>query len=246
MRMTEKPTAGDSVETYGPVGRTLIALAGMPDDLPDVKVHLQSLVRLAADHVGAADYASVTVLRDDAYSTVAASSELAVAVDQAQYDDEDGPCLRAIDRNTPVTVPEIATVIRWPKFREAAIRMGLHASASVPIFTGSGTTFAALNLYGRDLAAMGPLIAGIWALYDPDRPLPPDDALRRLDAGGQDLLAGFGEAMAIRSTIQLALGTIMGKTGVTARQAYLQLRLHAADTGAGLLDTANALILGAQ
>jgi GAF domain-containing protein len=242
VRVTDRPSTGDRVETYGPLARTLITLAGIPDDVPEVEVQLSALARLAADRVAAADYASVTALRDNAYSTVAASSELVVAVDEAQYAERDGPCLRAIDGNKPVTVPDIATTIRWPNFREAAIRMGLHSSVSVPVFTGSGVTIAALNLYGRDPAAMVPLISGVWALYDPDRPMPPDEDLQALDVGGQDLLAGFAEALAVRSTIQLAIGTIMGGNGIDARKAYLELRLHAADTGVSLLDAANSLI----
>jgi hypothetical protein len=225
----------------GPLAKALVALAGTPDDAPGLDRQLDEIAQLAADSVAAADYASITALRDDDYLTVAASSRLAEAVDQAQYAEQAGPCLQSLAEDAPVTVPEIPATMAWPGFHEAAARMGLHASVSIPLFTGSGTTIAVLNLYGRDAGAMAPLIAGVWAVFDPDKPLPTDDR-QPLDAGAEDLLTGFAEALSVRATIQLALSTIMTRTGAGARQAYLQLRLHAAEAGVSLPGAAGTVV----
>jgi AmiR/NasT family two-component response regulator len=64
-----------------------------------------------------------------------------------------------------------------------------------------------------------------------------------LDAGGEELLTGFAEALTVRSTIQLALGVIMGRDDVTAEAAYLALRLRAAKTGIGLLAAASNVVV---
>jgi hypothetical protein len=99
---------------------------------------------------------------------------------------------------------------------------------AIALFAGSGAAIAALNLYGRDPVAMAPLIVGVWSVYDPDRPSPADHHdLRPLDPGGQELLAGFAEAITVRGPVQLILGVIMGREYVTARDAYVGLRLHA-------------------
>jgi hypothetical protein len=82
---TTRPSPPFRPDTPGPLAELLVTLAGTPDDVPAIDVHLKTLVQLAADRVGGVDYASVTTLRDDTYCTVAASSELADAVDQAQY-----------------------------------------------------------------------------------------------------------------------------------------------------------------
>jgi hypothetical protein len=120
----------------------------------------------------------------------------------------------------------------WPRFREAAIGMGLRSSVSIPVVVGSGQTVAVLNLYGRDPSTMAPLIAGVWAMYDPERPLPSDvDGPPELGEGGTELLTGFAEALTVHSTIQLALGIIMGRAGITNDDAYLELRLRAIDCG---------------
>jgi hypothetical protein len=230
-------------EVQGPLAEALVTLAGTPDDAPDIDQQLDTLVRLAAERVGAVHIASVTALRDGGYTTVAVSSGIGLVVDRAQYADQDGPCLEALAKDRPVTVPYIATTSGWPGFRRAATRMGLHSSVSLPLFSGSGRTIAVLNLYGRDAAAMAPLVAGVWALYDPERPLPADDdSLQPLDPGGDDLLAGFAEALTVHATIQLALGAIMAGTGGTAADAYRLLCTHAADAGTSLPAAAGTVI----
>ena len=235
-------------DVWGPLADAFIALAATPDDVPSIGVQLNALVQLAADRVAAVDYASVTALCDDAYTTVAASSELAVAVDQAQYADQDGPCLQALHAKTPVTVPDIGKTMTWPGFRDAAAGLGLHASVSIPVFAGSGATIAALNLYGRDAAAVAPLIVRVCAVYqseryDVDRPLFTDhDRRPPLDAGGEELLAGIAGALTVRATIQTALGVIMGRSPASAGDAYLKLRLYAADTGVCLSAAASTIV----
>jgi hypothetical protein len=226
------------------MSEALVTLATTPDDALDTDAQLKTIVQLVADRVGAVQYASVTVKRDHAYVTVATSSEIAEMIDNAQYSDHAGPCLQSLEHNTPIAVPRIDQTINWPGFREAAVSMGLHASLSIPLFSGSGKTIAALNLYGRDAAAMATLTAGIRAIFDPELPLPADrDDLQQLDAGGEELLSGFAESLAFRSTIQLALGIIMNRTGATTWDAYIKLRLRAAETGVSLLTAAEAVIV---
>jgi hypothetical protein len=240
------PSPPSPIDTRGPLATALITLAGTPDDAPGIDVQLKGLVRLAADHVAAADYASVTARRGGDYTTVAASNELAHAVDEAQYAAEDGPCLRPLDDGTPITVPDISTTMIWPGFREAAIDLGLNASVSIPLFTGSGTTIATLNLYGRKTDTMASLIRGVWAIYDPARQMPDELGMCPLDAGAEDLLTGFAEALTIRATIQLAITVIIRRTRSTAEDAYANLRLRAADTGSSLLATAEGVITRGQ
>ena len=234
--------AQDAHAAGRPLAEALIMLAGTPDDMPGIDTQLGSIVQLAADRVGAVDYASSTTLRDDTYSTVAAGSAVAEAVDAAQYGEQAGPCLPAVDGG----VAGLTRTIKWPRFRETAVELGLHASVSLPLFVGSGKTVAALNLYGRDAVAMAPLIVGVRALFRPDEPLPGDRTdLQPLDAGGEELLNGFAEALTIQSTIQLALGVIMGHDQVDTEDAYLRLRLQTAQTGADL-PTVSSEIVGSK
>jgi hypothetical protein len=217
----------------------LISLAGTPDDSSRIETDLIVIAQLAADRIAAVRYASITSRYEGAYATVAASSDLIVAVDQAQYGDNAGPCLDALDGGYPAAVPDIAATMTWPGFRDTAFRLGLRASLSIPLFAGSGKTIAALNLYSPDAGTMKDLAAAVWATFDPDDA---DAPHLELDPGGRELIAGLIGALALRGTIQRALGVIMAATGHTADRAYLTLRTQAAGSKRSLAVAAADLI----
>jgi hypothetical protein len=223
---------------------TLVTLAGTPDDHSGVEDQLVVIAQLTAQRVAAVRYASVTARREGACTTVAASSDVALAVDQAQYDEQAGPCLEALETAKPLSVPDIAATMRWPGFRETARQLGLHTSLSIPLFAGRGEPVAALNLYGRDPAAMTALTAAVWTAYDDAAPSDPE--VRELDAGGRELVDGLAAAFAVRTTIQQAIGVIIAEQGSNPDDAYATLRLRAADAGAALLDIAEAVISAQQ
>jgi hypothetical protein len=226
-----------------PLTACLTALAGTPDDASWIACQLVTIAQLSADLIAPVAYASVTAYRDDAVTTVATSSEIALAVDQAQYAEQAGPCLDALDTASPVAVPDVAATMQWPGFRDSAYRLGISASLSVPLFAGRGTAIAALNLYGRDPNSLASLSAAVWAAYDPHVPATnagPDG----LDPGGEALVAGLAGAFAVRARIQQAIGAVMAARHRTADAAYLILRMRAAETGATLTDTATAVITG--
>jgi hypothetical protein len=230
-------------QAHSPLTACLTALAGTPDDASWITCQLVTIAQLSADLITPVAYASITAYRDDAVTTVATSSEIALAVDQAQYADQAGPCLDALDTASPISVPDVAATMRWPGFRDSAYRLGISASLSIPLFAGRGTAMAALNLYARDPNSLAPLTAAVWAAYDPHHPATTARG-HGLDHGGEALLAGLAGAFAVRARIQQAIGAIMAATHRTADAAYLVLRLRAAETGAALTATATAVLTG--
>jgi hypothetical protein len=229
-----------AAQQIGLLQQQLIRLAGTPDDSARVGADLVVIAQLAADRIAAVDYASVTSRYEDAYTTVAANSDLAVAIDEAQYRDDAGPCLEALEASYPAAVPEIAATMTWAGFREVAVQFGLRASLSVPLFAGSGRTVASLNLYSRHPGAMAPLGAAVWAAYDPDWSEPGKQG--DLEPGGRELVGGLIGALARRSMIQQAIGILMFTTAHTPDLAYLALREQAAESSASLTDTAARVI----
>ena len=233
-------TAGERVR--GPLVDSLVTLAGMPDDASDLDAQLVTIAKLAADLVAPVSYASVTAMRENAYTTVAATSDLALAVDEAQYAEQSGPCLDALDANEPVAVPDISATMSWPGFRDAAFRLGLRASVSVPLFAGSGTPVGVLNLYGHDTTTMAELAGRVLAAYDAEQAQSPDHDPPGWDPGSQDLIVGLHEAFAVRSCIQQAIGVIIQRERCTPDSAYFILRSRAAETGESLLGVATSTI----
>jgi hypothetical protein len=227
----------------GSLTDSLVALAGTADDDSTVSGRLVTIVQLCADLLDPVAFASVTRQDEGKYSTVAVSSELALAVDEAQYADNAGPCLDTLDGGAPVSVPRIDATMIWPGFREAAFRLGLRSSLSIPLFAGRGVPLAALNLYGHDPATMAPLSAAVLGAYDE---LPGGHAHQPQDAelcpGGRELIAGLVGAFAVRATIQQAIGMLIAERRTTADLAYALLRSQAAASEGSLVTAASAVL----
>jgi len=230
------------MQTWQPLHDRLVTLAGTPDDDPGIGADLTAIAQLAADRVAAVEYASMTANGPDGYVTVAASSDLAAAVDRAQYADDAGPCLDALDSGRPAVVSEISATMQWPGFRVAASRLGLNASVSIPLFAGRGVPMAALNLYGRHPDTMRALSTAVrWAYGVDDTP---DGGRSELDAGGSELVAGLIGAFAVQAVLQQAIGVVIALTGSDADDAYATLCRRAIDHDIGLTDAASHIISG--
>ncbi|WP_125804398.1 ANTAR domain-containing protein [Actinoplanes sp. ATCC 53533] len=239
---------------------SLIELAGTADDDSAVVALLATIAQLSADLLDPVAFASVTRQHESRYSTVAMSSALALAVDEAQYADNAGPCLDTLDGGAPTSVPRIDATISWPGFRDTAYTLGLRSSLSVPLLAGRGEPAASLNLYGHDPATMAPLSAAVLAAYDDapgngpgNRPgdapgsAPegrPPRSEEDLCPGARQLIAGLVGAFAVRDTIQQAIGMIIVARQTNAYLAYALLRSHAAATTGSLFDAATTIIAG--
>ena len=228
---------------HGPLAEAIVTLAETPDHAPDIERRLAAVAALAVDRVTAADYASITTLHGREYTTVAASSDIALAVDEAQFADQAGPCLQALESGEPVGVPDIAATMDWPGFHQLAPALGLRASISVPLYNGRGTTIAVLNLYGRDDAAMQPLIAGVAELYATSRGLELDAGSSPVsEPGAEELLTGYAGALSVRATIQFAVDILAGSNADRTDDAYTELCARAADNGTSLSVAAASIL----
>ncbi|HYN97488.1 MAG TPA: GAF and ANTAR domain-containing protein [Pilimelia sp.] len=247
MATPHPPSAHAGRPVDRPLVENLITLAGTPDDASQIDTQLAMIARLVADIVAPVAYASVTARREGAFTTVATTSELAVAVDHAQYADQSGPCLTALETGVPVGVEHIAATMVWPGFRDMAFGLGLRASLSIPVFAGSGAPVAALNLYGHEPSTMAQLTARVWQVYDPEFDLDPGAEGRRqrppeLDEGSEQLVAGLADALTVRALIQRAIGVVMAIGHHSPDEAYLVLRLRAAEDGGSIAHAARALL----
>ena len=96
--------------------------------------------------------ASVTLIERGKPTTVSSTSDAAVAVDLAQYEADDGPCLTAAREECVIPVDDINHDQRWIKFRDEALAQGLFSSLSLPLFLG-GDIQGGLNIYGAEPGA---------------------------------------------------------------------------------------------
>lgn len=214
----------------------LIGIAGTSDDDSRLDTDLIVVAHLAARLITVVDGVSVTRRHAGGYASVAASSDLAVAADQAQYGDKAGPCLEALEADYPAAVPDIAATSTWLGFRDTAARLGLRSSLSIPLFAGSGATIASLNLYCLQTGVLSTLTTAVWAAYDPDTTEDWDHAA--LDPGSRELVAGFIGAVALRTMIQRAIGVLASTGGMSTHRAYLTLCARAVESSTSLTEVA--------
>jgi hypothetical protein len=222
----------------GPLTTALVSLAGTPEYKSTIDSQLATIAQLAAARVGSAEYASITGTRNQAPVTVAVSDEFIRSIDDVQHADNDGPCVEALRSATPIGVPDIDATMRWPRFHEEAPRLGLHASVSVPLHTGRGEPIAVLNVFGRDRAAMAPLIAAVLAV----RGEPLEGATPLTDAGGMELVAGYAESLLVRDRIGRATDLIMRENSCGPDDAYVILCIRAAQNATDLAAAATTFL----
>ncbi|BAL92211.1 hypothetical protein AMIS_69910 [Actinoplanes missouriensis 431] len=234
------PDASDDGR-WRPLAEAVVALADTPDDEAAVDELLIGIAVSAADLIAGVVYASVTAWRGAGYTTVAASSDLARAVDDAQHAEESGPCVQAARTGEPVGVPDIAATMAWPGFYRHATALGLRASVSVPLFAGGGVPVGVLNLYGREPSALTDLMTGVRAVFAVER-LSASGIDSGADAGTRQLLLGLGLALEIRVTIQRALGVLMAHDDSDAAEARRMLTERAAARGTSLSATARQVL----
>ena len=93
--------------------------------------------------------ASVTLIEKGRPTTVAATNETALALDDSQYEVNDGPCLTAARSHHAIRIDDARTDRRWPNFAAAAGEAGVWASLSLPLQSADDSYTGGLNLYGR-------------------------------------------------------------------------------------------------
>lgn len=89
----------------------------------DVEKTLDAIVHAAAGTVPGVQEASISmILRRREVYTGASTGDLPRAVDQAQYDTGQGPCLTSPDEHETIQIVDMATDRRWPEFPGAPRR----------------------------------------------------------------------------------------------------------------------------
>jgi serine phosphatase RsbU (regulator of sigma subunit)/putative methionine-R-sulfoxide reductase with GAF domain len=114
---------------------------------------LQKMVELAPTMVSGCDYAGVSLVAGDNFTTPAASDSVPGAVDRIQYETGQGPCLDAIRHHSVFITEDLRTETRWPAFAaRAAAETGVLSMLSFRLFLDA-STLGSLNLYSAAAGA---------------------------------------------------------------------------------------------
>ncbi len=210
----------------------------------DINRVLERVAELAKRTIPGAREVSVTLIRGgkDAH-TAAFTGDLALRLDEWQYEHGHGPCLDAAASTTTLSVPDMTTESRWPDWSDRAVKAGAHSSLSIGLPIEEAVS-GALNIYATapeafddDAVILAQTFSGYAAVALANAHL----------YNAQATLAHHMEAaMASRAVIEQAKGIIMGERRCSPDEAFAILTEVSQDTNRKLRDVAAALVARAM
>ncbi|WP_104053352.1 MULTISPECIES: GAF and ANTAR domain-containing protein [unclassified Arthrobacter] len=190
----------------------------------DVQDFLSELAVLTASSLSlrGTTYCGITFQRSrDHQFTVASSGSEALQMDELQYAFGDGPCLHAIRIQAEVHVRNAATDSRWPEYMDCIRNYGIRSMYAVPLKLG-GHAKAAMNLYAKSPDVFDEDFRRVAQTYAAEASQALLLAVRvSQHAATVEDLQGV---LASRTTIDLAVGIIMGQSSCTQQEAFDILR----------------------
>ena len=205
----------------------------------DLAAVMEKMAVLTKRTVPGADEVSVTLVERDQARTVAWTGQLALDLDERQYERGYGPCLDGIAAGEPVHVEAMSTEQRWPRWVAEARTHGAGSSLSVPVPLQREVA-AALNVYATDEHAFDDSsveLASTFAAYA---------GVALANAHLYDAQTRVAEqlqtAMASRAVIEQAKGILMGSCRCSSEDAFAVLVRLSQDSNRKLREVAQALV----
>lgn len=184
-------------------------------------------------------FCGVTLLRPRSMTTVASSSAQAKVMDEVQYGFNDGPCLRAAREGYTVHIPDFLTESRFPEYREAIAGYGVRSALGIPIRLDAGAS-AGLDFYSTMPNAFTDTSIAVAEGFARDASKSLRLAVRI--ASLNDITEHMRTAMESRTTIDLAVGAIMGQNRCNQDEAMTILRSASQGRNVKLRDLASNLL----
>jgi len=113
---------------------------------------LQTVSDLAKSVMPGNPEASVCLLANDRALTPVSTGDLALDLDETQFDKGDGPCLHAARTGELTEITDTRTERRWASYARVAAERGNLSSLSVPLPIADDVA-GALNIYAREADA---------------------------------------------------------------------------------------------
>lgn len=201
---------------------------------PDLQATLDTVVRAAVDTVPGAQAAAISeIQRRREVRTLAATGELARAMDHAQHDLGEGPCLDTLYEHRTVRLPDLATERRWPRFAARARELGVGSVLAVQLFV-DGTDLGALNLVSRAAHAFSDESEHVALLFA---------SHASVALSGERTIGNLRAAVSTREVIGQAQGILMERFKVTGEMAFQMLMVASQHSNRKLRDIATDLVM---
>ena len=187
--------------------------------------------------------ALLLVDRDQVLRNLATSDHRAVLLEELQAEHGEGPGVDAFDDKEPVSADDLRHDDRWPAFAPAAVRGGLLAVLASPIPYSDQAVGVVAVFAGEPHAWSEAEREAIVAFTELVAML----ILNAMEARERGKLAGeLQVALDSRVVIEQAKGVLVGRHGLTTRQAFERLRRQARDQRRPLAEVARGVVSAAE
>jgi len=187
------------------------------------------------------DAATITARYGKDMATIGSTDPRMVALDDAQYESGEGPCLAVLDQPDPISLDDAGQADdRWEYFAHTAHHLGVHSSLSMHLPVDSEELAASLNLYSRrhlDLTEQ-----------QIQRALPFAEQLAAtimsVDSykSTAKLAADMAQSMRSRAVIEQAKGIIMADNHIGQDEAFERLTPLSQQANMKLRDVARRMV----
>lgn len=224
-----RPTAADPSTVFAALAE-IIYQGSDPNEVYAAICVAATLVVRGCDH------ASLIVRRDGRYVTVGATDQIALRIDDIERHEGDGPCLDAIEEETPQIETDLTTPSLWPRLAarliaETPVRgaMGFRIMVDRQK-TGALNLFSdTANLFDTESAGQAIVLASFASV-----------AINSI-AQGEDV-ATLRRGLLSNREIGKAVGMLMLLYGISEKEAFDVLRRYSQDLNIKLSDVARTVI----
>jgi ANTAR domain/GAF domain len=200
---------------------------------------LNMLLESAVEALGF-DAATVSARKDDDLATIGATDQSVIALDVAQYEAGEGPCVAVLEPHDPIYVDDIFADERWEHFRHTAEQLGVETSLSLHVPVDSEHMSASLNLYAKRRLDLGTDTVRLALTYAEQLAA----TILTVDAhrATARLAHNMAEAMRSRAVIEQAKGILMADHRLTEDEAFLKLVKLSQHSNIKVRDVARRLV----
>jgi GAF domain-containing protein len=215
------------------LAQTLADLASSMHAQPDLNATLKTMVGAIADLIPEASWAGVSVVEKRRRIRPAFPADsVAEELDRLQTDLGEGPLFDALAEEPTVHFPDLTAESRWPRFVEAATRLGVRCMLSFRLYAGDGNV-GVLSVYGAEPSAFSPESIATGEV------LAQHAAVALASALAEEKLQ---IALSNRDVIGQAKGLLMQRDNLSGLQAFATLTRASQETNLKLASVARWLV----
>ena len=148
----ERPSTADQ-DSFSELSRSISQTADALFAAGSVADTLTRVIEMAVATIEGCDFAGLFTLDGRVLTGPALADPTVLAVDAIQLRTGEGPSLDAMANRLIISVDDLHTELRWPRFSPQAVREGIRSVLALPLASNSQN--GALNLYARYPAAFG-------------------------------------------------------------------------------------------